>query len=74
VDGRTYRYKSRPRSSVGGAFGFKPPDLGPQLFDLLAAEVDGLTGAAMTEHLDPYHQANPTRTVERGRQPQAVTA
>jgi hypothetical protein len=45
-----------------GAFGFKPPDLGPQLFDRLTAGVDGLMGAALTAHHDPDRQAYPTGT------------
>ena len=46
------------------AFGFKPPDLGPQLFDLLTAGVNRLMVSAMTAHHDLHHQADPTKTVE----------
>jgi hypothetical protein len=35
ADGHTHCHWSRPRSSLDGAFGFKPPDLGPQFFDPL---------------------------------------
>jgi hypothetical protein len=56
----------RPRTDPVSfcAFGFKPPDLGPQLFDLLIAAVDTLMVSAMTAHHDLQHQAHHTKTVE----------
>jgi hypothetical protein len=62
-----------PEPVAVAAFGLKPHDLGPQLFNLLTARVDGRMGAVMTAHHDPYRQAHPNREGECRRPPQAMT-